>query len=133
MCRKLSQALYIPRHRVNGVPLSILQEFIADNTVWRDTYLTQLGIPSAFPTDWDFLAAITACGADVYYHSLWLVVYHSILEYGIKEMKDLEKLGPAEIPPEVEKVVKRIREEAEHGAFRIAALVRYLQACDSGC
>jgi hypothetical protein len=99
-----------------GIPLPTLVELAHLISCWRDEHLSKLGVPSKWPEDWDFLAAITACSTDVYYHCLWLVVMRAIDDYGT--------IDAADNAEETRAVKERYRTESDHGAMRIAALVR---------
>jgi hypothetical protein len=85
-----------------------------DLSSWRDEHLSKLGVPSKWPEDWDFLAAIIACTTDVYYHCLWLVVMRAIDDFGVTESGNME---------ERKAIKERYKTESDHGAMRIAALV----------
>jgi len=114
---KISSQLFTRRVKPHGIPLPCLVELAHDLSNWRDEYLPKLGVPSKWPEDWDFLAAITACSTDVYYHCLWLVVMRAIDDFGIIESGNMEE-GKA--------IKERYKTESDHGAMRIAALVRPL-------
>ena len=122
MCRKLCHQLYTPKVKQHGIPLSVLVEFANSNSKWRDEHLSKLGVPSKWPEHWDFLAAITACSTDVYYHCLWLVVMRAIHDFGILEIKDGSRANDG-TSLEVQGILERYRTESDHGAMRIAALV----------
>jgi len=114
---KLSSQLFTRRVKQHGIPLHCLVELAHDLSNWRDEHLPKLGVPSKWPEDWDFLAAITACSTDVYYHCLWLVVMRAIGDFGILESGNMEE-GKA--------IKERYKTESDHGAMRTAALVRPL-------
>jgi hypothetical protein len=54
---------------------------------------------------------------------LWLVVEHAIKDHGIAELRALERGDDVELPSVLAAVRRKIREEAESAAIRIAALV----------
>jgi hypothetical protein len=114
---KLSAQLFTRKVKQHGIPLSCLVELAHALSSWRDNHLSKLGVPSKWPEDWDFLAAITACSTDVYYHCLWLVVMRAIDDFGIIESVNNEE-GKA--------IKERYKTESDHGAMRIAALVSHL-------
>lgn len=94
------------------------------NSLWRDKYIAKLGVPSKWPEQWDFLAAISSCSTDAYYHCLWMIVHGAIKEFGLQDELDAAKDGGIPVNQvELESLKRRIREEAEHGATRMAALV----------
>ena len=113
----LSAQLFTRKVKQNGIPLPCLVELARALSSWRDNHLFKLGVPSKWPEDWDFLAAITACSTDVYYHCLWLVVMRAIDDFGIIESVNME---------EGKGMKERYKTESDHGAMRIAALVRPL-------
>ncbi|OXB38805.1 hypothetical protein J007_01408 [Cryptococcus neoformans] len=124
MCRALSLRLCSPHLQTSGIPLSLLRTFIHAASVWRTNYLSKLGVPPLWPESWNFLQAIAACSADVSHHALWLVLYRALEESGVEEeTKGAMGMG---IGVEVESVKRRIKEESEHAALRIAALVAVL-------
>jgi hypothetical protein len=123
MCRRLCHQLYTPKVKEQGIPLSVLIGFANSNSKWRDQHLSKLGVPSKWPEHWDFLAAITACSTDVYYHCLWLVVMRAVDDFGILEIKERNRGNGGEVNVEVQSVLERYRTESDHGAMRIAALV----------
>ena len=122
MCRKLCNHMWIPRVREKGILLSTLKDFNNCNSRWRDTHLSKLGVPTQWPEAWDFLAAITACSTDVYYHCLWLVVARAIKDYGVVELKQKDQGDHSPLPHDIDAVLQRYKEESDHGAMRIAAL-----------
>lgn len=67
---------------------------------------------------------MAACSADVSHHALWLVLYRALEESGVEE----ERTGGIGmgIEVELESVKRRLKEESEHAALRIAALVAVL-------
>ncbi|OXG21701.1 hypothetical protein C366_01384 [Cryptococcus neoformans Tu401-1] len=129
MCRALSLRLCSPHLQTSGIPLSLLRTFTHSASVWRTNYLSKLGVPPLWPESWNFLQAITACSADVSHHALWLVLYRALEESGVEEeTKGAMGMGGVGmgIGVEVESVKRRIKEESEHAALRIAALVAVL-------
>lgn len=67
---------------------------------------------------------MAACSADVSHHALWLVLYRALEESGVEEERN-GGIGMG-IEVEVESVKRRLKEESEHAALRIAALVAVL-------
>ncbi|KIS00878.1 hypothetical protein L804_02301 [Cryptococcus deuterogattii 2001/935-1] len=124
MCRALSLRLCSPHLQTSGIPLSLLRTFIHSASIWRTKYLSKLGVPPVWPESWDFLQAMAACSADVSHHALWLVLYRALEESGVEE----ERTGGIGmgIEVELESVKRRLKEESEHAALRIAALVAVL-------
>ena len=81
-------------------------------------------MPTKWPEQWDFLAAISSCSTDAYYHCLWMIVHGAIKEFGLQAELDAAKDGglPANAV-ELDSLKQRIEDEAQHGAARVASLV----------
>ncbi|KIY34418.1 hypothetical protein I305_03200 [Cryptococcus gattii E566] len=129
MCRALSLRLCSPHLQTSGIPLSLLRTFIHSASIWRTNYLSKLGVPPVWPENWDFLQAMAACSADVSHHALWLVLYRALEESGVEEERNGGVgmgMGGMGIEVEVKSVKRRLKEESEHAALRIAALVAVL-------
>ncbi|KAK6903149.1 hypothetical protein I203_108412 [Kwoniella mangroviensis CBS 8507] len=124
----LSKSLWVPSVAAHGIPFKILREFIHSSSIWRDKYLSSIGIPTIWPDNWDFLQAINTCTCDCYYHDLWLIVHKAIQDFGIKEEKSNNggSNGIYRDRFEIDNIKRRIKEEAEHAALRIAALTGVL-------
>ncbi|WRT67323.1 uncharacterized protein IL334_004293 [Kwoniella shivajii] len=122
ICHRISQSLWTPKAFSLGVSLRSLREFIHSSSVWRDAHLSSIGIPATWPENWDFQQAITACSIDCYYHNLWLIVYKAIKDFDIQE----EKSSTGGSLVEIDSIKRRIEEESEHAALRIAALTGVL-------
>lgn len=72
---------------------------------------------------------MAACSADVSHHALWLVLYRALEESGVEEERNGGVgmgMGGMGIEVEVKSVKRRLKEESEHAALRIAALVAVL-------
>lgn len=67
---------------------------------------------------------MAACSADISHHALWLVLYRALEESGVEEERN-GGIGMG-IEVEVESVKRRLKEESEHAALRIAALAAVL-------
>ncbi|WOO81373.1 uncharacterized protein LOC62_03G004902 [Vanrija pseudolonga] len=120
VCRKLSADLWHPRISANGIPLSVLRDFVHEHSSWRDAYLARLGVPLQWPDSWDFVAAIKACSTDIFYHELWLVAERAVRDFGIQGGSDESSHGMMNL--EVSQMRERLKHEALHSAMRIAAL-----------
>lgn len=116
LAAKISAQLYTRKVKSHGISVPVLVELAHNLSSWRDEHLSKLGVPPKWPEDWDFLAAITACSTDVHYHCLWLVVMRAIDDFGIIESENNGE--------ELKGIKERYRTESNHGAMRIAALVR---------
>lgn len=122
-CRMICDELWVPRVREKGIPITVLRKLLNSISGWRDTHLSKLGVPTKWPEDWDFLATITTCSTDVYCHCLWLVLAGAIRDFGVVEAREIEPGVKSPLAYEVEGVLRRCREEADHSSMRIAALV----------
>lgn len=122
-CRMICNELWLPRVKENGIPVATLRKLLDSIAGWRDTHLSNLGVPTKWPDDWDFLATITTCSTDIYCHCLWLVVAGAIRDFGTVEAKAMERGEQPALGYEVDGLLRRCRDEADHSAMRIAALV----------
>ncbi|WWD09924.1 hypothetical protein V865_008054 [Kwoniella europaea PYCC6329] len=122
----LAKSLWVPSVTAHGIPFKVLRDFIHSSSIWRDKYLSSIGIPTIWPDNWDFLQAINTCTCDCYYHDLWLIVHKAIQDFGIKEEKSNDINGISRDRFEIDNIKRRIKEEAEHAALRIAALTGVL-------
>jgi hypothetical protein len=123
LARDISPDLWNNRVRENGIPTPLLIKFVEQNTAWRDGHLTRMGVPSTWPDTWDFFEAISACTDDTFFHTMWLVMERAIQDFGLAEYKDLQAGRICAVSAEVEAARRKVKEESEHGAMRIAALV----------
>ena len=52
----MSRQLWRPGTECDGVPFDTLCTFARSLTEWRDEYLNQVGVPSNFEGEWDFVS-----------------------------------------------------------------------------
>lgn len=125
ICRQLCHGLWIPRVRNSGIATHTLRDFVHSNSQWRDKYIAKLGVPLDWPQEWDFLAAISSCSTEAYYHSLWMIVHQAIEDYGLEDEKKDRGAGVGDYV-ELDSLRRRIMEESEHSALRVASLISVL-------
>lgn len=66
----MSRQLWRPATECDGVSFDTLCTFARSLTEWRDEYLNQVGVPSNFEGEWDFVSVgFSLC------HSLWMETY----------------------------------------------------------
>ena len=63
----MSRQLWRPATECDGVSFDTLCTFARSLTEWRDEYLNQVGVPSNFEGEWDFVSVSLAL-----YHPLWM-------------------------------------------------------------
>ena len=54
--RQMSRQLWRPATECDGVSFDTLCTFARSLTEWRDEYLNQVGVPSNFEGEWDFVS-----------------------------------------------------------------------------
>jgi hypothetical protein len=76
------------------------------------------------------LILATTGGADTNFHLAWTVLQNAIEDFGVRELKMMARGETLNAPgdttdlaQEIERAKERVRQEAMHGALRIAALV----------
>ena len=57
----MARMLWKPATEIDGVPLQDLFLYVSQLNEWRDQYLSVVGVPNNFQTDWDFVSAVSAC------------------------------------------------------------------------
>lgn len=148
MCR----VLWIPATENDGIPFESLVSLVTAFSQWRDEHLDRVGVPSNFEADWDFVAAVTACtfapsltsrcswlidcgigSSDATFHLMWILLSQALEDYGIRESNDLMRGGGGDARTSTGTTVTltdcdalshQITHAAQHGALRIAGLVR---------
>lgn len=68
----MSRQLWRPASQSEGIPHKVLRDLMTDLDDWREKYLPQVGVPSNFAAEWDFISAISACAS-----CLTFVPFHS--------------------------------------------------------
>ncbi|KAH8104801.1 hypothetical protein BXZ70DRAFT_922466 [Cristinia sonorae] len=128
--RQMARQLWRPATESDGIPLELLYTFNTLLSEWRDEHLRNVGVPSNFQQDWDFVSAVTACASDATYHIMWIILFNALDDFGIREVNDLVRTGsPGNASPnhmQIEAIKKKFSEEALHGALRIAGLAGVL-------
>ncbi|OBZ68942.1 hypothetical protein A0H81_11103 [Grifola frondosa] len=128
IARQMSRQLWRPATESDGVPLDVVVNFMNLLVEWRDEHLQQVGVPSNFEAEWDFVSAVTACASDATYHIMWIILCNALDDFGIREVNDVTRTGsPGNVLPnhgQIEDRKRKVVDEALHGALRIAGLVR---------
>ncbi|KAI8978802.1 hypothetical protein BD414DRAFT_516765 [Trametes punicea] len=130
IARQMSRQLWRPATESDGIPVDVLTNFIDLLNEWRDEYLQHVGVPPAFPAEWDFVSAVTACASDATYHIMWIILFNALDDFGIRELNEVTRAGtPEAMSPQhaqIEERKRKIMNEALHGALRIAGLAGVL-------
>lgn len=131
--RQIQSQWWRPRCLKEGLPVSDIKIFTDELTSWKERYLAQAGVPAIWPPTWDFAAAVAACTVDIVFHSTWPVIAEAVSDYGIREIKMMDRgdplsLGkdPMETRIECSRARDRVEQEALHASLRIAALAAVL-------
>ncbi|KII87011.1 hypothetical protein PLICRDRAFT_43721 [Plicaturopsis crispa FD-325 SS-3] len=122
IARQMARQLWRPATESEGVPIEVLHTFRLSLNEWRDQYLPQVGVPSNFEAEWDFISAISACASDATYHLMWIVLFNALDDFGVRDMDTM----PDDAIARVEELQRKITDEAVHGALRIAGLAGVL-------
>ena len=65
--------------------------------------------------------------SDATYHIMWIVIFNALDDFGIREVNDVVRTGsPGNEHPnyqQIEAIKQKVRDDALHGALRIAGLV----------
>ena len=68
-----------------------------------------------------------AGASDATYHIMWIILYNALEDFGIREVNDVTRTGTSEtlLPQhaQIEEKKRKVANEAQHGALRIAGLV----------
>ncbi|KIJ53438.1 hypothetical protein M422DRAFT_154794 [Sphaerobolus stellatus SS14] len=129
--REMSRQLWRPIIQIEGIPYSVLCSIMRDFDAWRLEYLSKVGVPGPNTGNWDFLAAVAACacGQDATYHSMWIILYQTLREVGIREANELKQPGNAmgsHPLSEFAAIEDKVQKEALNAASRIAGLADLL-------
>ena len=61
IARQMARQLWKPATDADGISADVVINFSTALSDWEDQYLTQVGVPSNFEADWDFVSAVSAC------------------------------------------------------------------------
>ncbi|KAF8208834.1 hypothetical protein K438DRAFT_1812973 [Mycena galopus ATCC 62051] len=130
VARQMSRNLWRPVTDADGVPFDVLYMLTTALSVWRDEYLTVVGVPSNFEGEWDFVSAVSSCASDATYHVMWVVLFNALDDFGIKEVNEVTRmnqpLSMVQNYQQIDLVKRKVADEALHGALRIAGLAGVL-------
>ncbi|KAF9565678.1 hypothetical protein CPC08DRAFT_153221 [Agrocybe pediades] len=123
--RTMSRQLWRPATDSDGIPYEHMCAFASALTEWRDEYLNVVGVPSNFEGEWDFVSAVSSCASDATYHVMWIILFNALDDFGIKELN--AGMNPSSYGyAEIDAAMRKVADEALHGALRIAGLAGVL-------
>ncbi|KAF7291597.1 hypothetical protein HMN09_01250800 [Mycena chlorophos] len=130
IARQMSRNLWRPSTDSDGVPFEVLYALTTQLSAWRDEFLTIVGVPSNFEGEWDFVSAVSSCASDATYHVMWVVLFNAVDEFGVKEVNEVTRMNqPLSMVPnysQIDLVMRKVADEALHGALRISGLAGVL-------
>ncbi|KAF8587579.1 hypothetical protein K439DRAFT_1630576 [Ramaria rubella] len=136
--REMSRQLWRPVVYTEGIPLDVLCALMRELNVWRADNLDKVGVPGPgsqiSQSNWDFLAAVSACGHDATYHVMWIILYQALREFGLREMNEMKRTvnGVANHHPHLASQFSateaQVQKEALNAASRIAGLSNLLES-----
>nr|GAT58784.1 predicted protein [Mycena chlorophos] len=130
IARQMSRNLWRPSTDSDGVPFEVLYALTTQLSAWRDEFLTVVGVPSNFEGEWDFVSAVSSCASDATYHVMWVVLFNAVDEFGVKEVNEVTRMNqPLSMVPnysQIDLVMRKVADEALHGALRISGLAGVL-------
>ncbi|KAI0042472.1 hypothetical protein FA95DRAFT_1590767 [Auriscalpium vulgare] len=129
--RHMSIKLWIPTTDSDGVPLEVLHGIMLQLDDWRNNYLPHVGVPTNFEAEWDFVEAVSACASDATFHIMWIILFNALDNFGVRELNEVQRQGGApaavlENYSHIELMMRKVLDEALHGALRIAGLAGVL-------
>ncbi|KAI0322423.1 hypothetical protein OF83DRAFT_804844 [Amylostereum chailletii] len=128
--RHMSKNLWIPSTDSEGVPIDVLREIMQQLNEWRIQYLPHVGVPTNFAAEWDFVSAVSACASDATFHIMWIILFNALDDYGLRELNvQIRSPSSTMIPAgyhHIEDILRKVLDEALHGASRIAGLAGVL-------
>ncbi|KAF7299190.1 hypothetical protein MIND_00867700 [Mycena indigotica] len=130
VARSMSRHLWRPSTDSDGIPFDVLYGLTSQLSSWRDEFLTLVGVPSNFEGEWDFVSAVSSCASDATYHVMWVVLFSALDDFGVKEVNEVIRMNqPISMVPnysQIDLVMRKVADEALHGALRIAGLAGVL-------
>ncbi|EJD39970.1 hypothetical protein AURDEDRAFT_187188 [Auricularia subglabra TFB-10046 SS5] len=144
--RQMCRVLWVPQTEAEGVPYDQLCAIVSALDDWRVKHLEKVGMPNftnfAARSEWGFLEAVSMCASDATYHTMWIILFNAIEEYGIRELREAGILvsmasdAPITCPENApldpsllsrfEETRTKLHNEAGLGALRIAELMNVL-------
>lgn len=147
----MSQHLWTPAAEAQGIPIDVLADMIGQLQSWRTSYLSQVGVPTNFAPEWDFVSAVSACtflfhaqtdfasntyrsagASDSTFHVMWVILFNAVDDFGVRELIMHHRMGSPQdqasyqMQMRAEEVMRTILDEGLHGALRIAGLAGVL-------
>ncbi|VDB91906.1 unnamed protein product [Peniophora sp. CBMAI 1063] len=132
VARKMSQHLWTPAAEAQGISIDVLADIIGQLQNWRTSYLSQVGVPTNFAPEWDFVSAVSACASDSTFHVMWVILFNAVDDFGVRELIMHHRMGSPQdqasyqMQLRAEEVMRTILDEGLHGALRIAGLAGVL-------
>ncbi|KAF7314275.1 hypothetical protein MKEN_00900100 [Mycena kentingensis (nom. inval.)] len=130
IARQMSRNLWRPSTDADGVPFDMLYAVTTALSTWRDEFLNVVGVPTNFEGEWDFVSAVSSCASDATYHVMWVVLFTALDDFGVKEVNEVTRVGQPvgmiQNYSQIELVMKKVADEALHGALRISGLAHVL-------
>ena len=71
-----------------------------------------------------FLQAVSSCSSDATYHVMWIILFNALDDFGVKELNT--GIGMPHNHLEIDAVMRKVADEALHGALRISGLAGVL-------
>lgn len=88
-------------------------------------FISRVRVPAQLDADMGTRA--TTGASDATYHIMWIILYNALEDFGIREVNDVTRTGTSEtlLPQhaQIEEKKRKVANEAQHGALRIAGLV----------
>ncbi|GJJ13338.1 hypothetical protein Clacol_007590 [Clathrus columnatus] len=128
--REMSRQLWRPVVQTEGISHNVIRRLMHSIYEWQAKHLDKVGVPSS-QVNWDFLAAVNACGHDALYHTLWIILYQAIQEFGIREIHEIKRTIDVSSHlnsdhAQYAATEDQVRKEALNSASRIACLADLL-------
>ncbi|KZW00922.1 hypothetical protein EXIGLDRAFT_719996 [Exidia glandulosa HHB12029] len=142
VARQMCRALWIPQTEAEGVPYEKLLAIMQSLEDWREEHLGRVGMHNFAQNEWGFLEAVSMCASDATYHTMWIILFNAVEDFGIRELREagihatMNSDSPLSSPANVqleseslaqfEKTRSTLQSEAGLGALRIAELINIL-------
>ncbi|KAF9242578.1 hypothetical protein BU15DRAFT_72694 [Melanogaster broomeanus] len=119
--RQIARLLWRPTTDSEGIPLEAALLYTSELSKWRDSHLSNVGVPPNLAANWDFVSAVSACASDAQYHVMWILLFNAMDEFGVRD----DSISPSGLK-QVETVKRKVYEEALNASLRVSALAGVL-------